>query len=301
MASLQARLWNWVFRRVPQIPADVEHDYIKERNDYTFHSEKAPGEVQFEKLHFNGIYAEKISAKQPGDLLIWYLHGGGLTSGAAVERRSLCKHLAKKYQCTCIASDYRLSPEYQWPAHLDDCIQVYDGMLENGYDPKKMVIMGDSAGGMLVLSVALRLAMEQKPLPAALVAFSPITVMPNLLPSRTKNVETDFMLRDGLNRPEYLRAIFGELWQETEKLKTPLMSPYYGDYSMLPPIFLAASDTETLCDDTRYLYRKLKEEGHDVEMVLERGVFHAYPIIYFMPESKMVWRQVMKFIRRCVR
>ena len=298
MPSKEAEMINQVFRMMPKNPPDKKHDYAAERKE----NEKRPipelpEGVTLEEAEFDGISGEILRSDGAGDVVIWYLHGGGFTTGSARERRDITQYLAQTYPVTVIATNYRLSPEDKWPAHLDDCMKVYDELLRQGYDPKKMIFMGESAGGTLVLSMGLRLAMEKKEQPAVIVAFSPCTEQAEGLPSHTENVETDYMLRDGTTRPEQYEAVFGisDRMANVEMLKDPLISPYYGNYSGLPPIFLAASDTEVLADDSRYLYRRLKDEGHAVELDIQHEVCHAYPMLPMMPEARETIQKAMDF------
>ena len=182
--------------------------------------------------------------------VIWYIHGGGFTTGSAKERRGICLYLAKRFGYTCVSNNYRLSPEHKWPAHLDDCMEFYRALLGQGYHAGDMLFAGESAGGTLVLSVALRAKAEGLPMPAGIWSFSPCTEQSEGFPSHTKNVVTDYMLGDALNRPGQNEAVFGSKSMDKEYLKDPYISPYYGDYTGLPPIYLAASDTEVLFDES---------------------------------------------------
>ena len=69
-------------------------------------------------------------------------------------------------------------------------------------------LYGRERRGTLVLPMGLRLDMENKEQPAAIVSFSPCTEQAEGLPSHTQNVETDYMLRDGTTRPEQYEAVF---------------------------------------------------------------------------------------------
>lgn len=298
MPSKEAKMINEMFRTMPREPEGTKHDYVAEREQNAKRPiPELPEGITLEETEFGGISGEILKPEHPRDMVIWYLHGGGFTTGSAKERRDITQYLAKTYETTVVSTNYRLSPEHKWPAHLDDCMKVYDELLRRGYDPKKMIFMGESAGGTLVLSIALRLAAEGKPQPAAIASFSPCVEQADGLPSHTENVETDYMLRDATTKPEQYEAVFGieDRAANAEMLRDPLISPYYGDYSQLPPIFLAASDTEVFADDARYLYRKLKEEGHVAELDMQHEVCHAYVIMPMMPEAKETLQKTMDF------
>ena len=102
------------------------------------------------------------------------------------------------------------------------------------------------------------------------------------------------MLRDAVSKG-VTDVLFDHEASEQER-KDPLLSPYYGDYQGLPPIFLSASDSETLYDDTMILYDKLKKEGHPVTLNIKHDVCHAYQIMTYMPEAKDTLNQTFAFL-----
>ena len=105
------------------------------------------------------------------------------------------------------------------------------------------------------------------------------------------------MLRDGTTRPEQYEAVFGINDRKAcvEMLKDPLISPYYGDYSDLPPVFFAASDTEVLYDDSRLLFERLKKEEHQVQLDVQHELCHAYPMLPVLPEARETIQKAMDF------
>ena len=237
-----------------------------------------------EEFELNGLPAERISRQGNDKGWILYIHGGGFTTGSARERRMLTQYVADRHGYNCIAVNYRLSPENRWPAQIEDCYGCYCELLEMGYKTEDMVFMGESAGGTLVLSLALLAKQKGLPLPAAVIALSPATSQVDDLPSHTGNIPTDYMLRDAVAAG--ICDVLFEKPADREVLKDPLLSPYYGDYEGLPPVFLSASDSETLYDDAVILYDKLKAEGHETLLVTEHGLCHAYQIMTYMPEAR---------------
>ena len=102
------------------------------------------------------------------------------------------------------------------------------------------------------------------------------------------------MLRDGVAKG-IAKQLFDHEANE-EELSDPLVSPYYGNYENIAPIFLSASDSETLYDDTIILYEKLRNEDHKVELDIAHGVCHAYPILSYMPEARTTIAKAFAFI-----
>ena len=132
----------------------------------------------------DGSMIERVSAgPSGGDLirrdetdesrLVIYYHGGGFFFGSSRSHRVIATHLARTSGAVVLAADYRLAPEYPAPTAHDDAFAVYKWALAQGYDPAAIALTGDSAGGNLALSVAVRAKKEGLPQPGALVLMSP--------------------------------------------------------------------------------------------------------------------------------
>ena len=225
MPSLMAHIFNTVLRVMPHYEGDFETQ--RKRNDRT--PPPPPKGVSVSSLSLGGLNAERIEKAGNCSGWILYIHGGGFTTGSARERRDLCQHIADKYRYNCLSFDYRLAPENKWPAQLEDCETAWRGMLEQGIFPKDIVLMGESAGGTLVLSLALLLKEKRLPLPKAIAVFSPVTNFAEHYPSHTSNAKTDYMMRGeiakGIGDP-----VFGKN-APSELLHSPLVSPIYGNYA----------------------------------------------------------------------
>lgn len=308
MPSVQAKMLNKIFQSMPKDAPGTKHDYFAERAQNERRPvPKVPRGVSLEETTFDGIPGEVIYPSDQKEWekdsvpVIWYIHGGGFTTGSAKESRGFTQYLVSEFKLPCISTDYRRSPENKWPAQLDDCMKVYDAVTARGIDAGRLILVGSSAGGTLVLSLALRLAMEGKAQPMSVIALSAWTDQTVSLPSHKTNISTDYMLGDALAHNDQFEAVFG--FEDgpaghEEFLKDPLISPYYGDYSRVAPVFLAASDAEFLYDDSRLLYERLKAEGHDVELDIQHDVCHAYASLPMMPEAKETLKKAMAFAVR---
>ena len=293
--STQSKILNSLLKSMPNnILAHLEQydEQIKTKSKKVI---PLPKDVEIKDIVLNSMSSELITKKGNDKGIVVYIHGGGFTTGSAIERRIITQYVVDNYGYDCISLNYRLAPEYHWPIQLDDCFEAYQNILKE-YDSKDIVLMGESAGGQLVLSLSLLCKMKNVSLPKAIVSFSPCTNHAIDLPSHRNNIETDYMLKD-LIVQGIIEPLCGRKLSE-EELKDPLLSPYYGDYKGLPPIFLSVSDSETLYDDTMILYEKLVSENHIVELDVKNDMCHAYPIITILPEAKETLDRCFEFIKK---
>ena len=301
MASELAEFFNDLFKNAPKGEPGAPHDYQAERAENEKRPKpEIPEGVTIKELDLNGFYGELLEKEGNNGPLVFYIHGGGFTTGAAQERRELTFEIAANRGSNVIANNYRLSPEDKWPCHLEDCLAAYQAVLDMGYSPSELVLMGESAGGTMVLSLALYLRDHDMPLPGAIVSYSPCVNQDEGFPSHRENARTDYMLGDAVNSQEQIETVFGKDISR-ELLHSDYVSPYYADFTGIPPVFLSASDIEALYDDSVYMYKKLKEAGHPAELDVQKGLCHAYPIFPQIPESQDTIGKAFAFIHKYVK
>lgn len=240
----------------------------------------------------DGVPAELLTHPQnPTDRIVLYLHGGGFVVGSVKTRRMFTSYIADKLGYNVAAPEYRLAPEHPFPAAPRDCFAAYRALLGE-YAPGRIVLLGESAGGNLVLSVLLHIKAAGLPMPAAALCIAPCVQFDQTLPSYTQNRETEAMV-DNLSREvfdTYLRS------REAAAVRDPLAAPYYGDFAGCPPICLWASESEMLRDDSMILYEKLQKAGHPCRLYLRDGMIHTWLIIPYIPEA----RRDLKTVKSCM-
>jgi monoterpene epsilon-lactone hydrolase len=135
-------------------------------------SPRTPG-IKHEPLNISGIPAEwVIPDDSQSDQVLLYFHGGGYTEGSIRSHRALVSRLAATAGCHALMIEYRLAPENKFPCAVEDALTSYKWLLSKGYDPAKIVIAGDSAGGGLAMAALISLRDSGDPLPAAAMLLS---------------------------------------------------------------------------------------------------------------------------------
>ena len=289
MASALAHLLNFIFRRMPVI-----EDTAKERaQNASRRPPRPPKGVTVGSEAYGGIPCETVRKAGNGDTMVLYIHGGGFTTGSARERRAITFYLCDRFGFDCIACDYRLAPEHKLPAAHEDCYAAYGAVVQRY---PQVVLMGESAGGTLAVSVAMRALKEGIARPAAVAAFSPLAALNTDLPSHKTNVKTDYMLKRDPSSGELLKLICPEN-AGAEFFKDPIISPVYGTFNNFPPLFLSASDSEILYDDAVMLYQKAVNDGVKAHIEVMNGLLHAWPIITQLPEARKTLKKLDVFLK----
>ena len=249
--------------------------------------------TSFESITLGGVPCERVTPKKlTSDSVIFYIHGGGFVNGNAFTSRPYASVLADECGMLTYTISYRLAPENKFPAGMDDCFAAYKALLE-AHPGKKIALVGESAGGNLVLVTALRARDEGLPMPACIYAQSPSTNLNEPFPSTKTNHATDFIL----GSVDIDAALIREYVEPGTDLSNPYISPYYGDYAGFPPLFVTADEGELLFDDSAELVKKAKAAGVDVTFLTQQGTFHTFPMMAGMtPESKKILEQSTEFL-----
>jgi epsilon-lactone hydrolase len=218
---------------------------------------------------------------------IVYLHGGGYIGTSPTMYAVFMAHLARTTRCDVFVSDYRLAPEFPYPAATEDVIAVIGELLEGHVSADRLFLAGDSGGGGLAGSVLNHGVLQGLPLPAGVVLFSPEVSLVLNEPSVQENAALDVLPWNVPTNP-YLHGHSPE---------DPAVSLLHQDLSLWPPTFLSFGGDEIFRDAIRSFVDRLDEAEvpHEAHEVAE--MFHVFPFLLpWAQESRTVYRQVGKFI-----
>lgn len=144
-----------------------------------------------------------------------------------------------------------------------------------GYGAKNVILAGDSAGGNLALSLALKLKEDGRILPKALVLFSPWTDLTLSGASHEKKAALDPILtEDYLARARNAYVPDGD--SDNSLYTDPLISPLYGDYTGFPPVYIQVGTNEILFNDSTDLHKKLLRQNVPAELTMYKGMWHVF-------------------------
>ena len=231
------------------------------------------------------------------DRFILHFPGGAYVARMPHMERGMVARLCDAAHSRARMVYYRLAPEHPFPAGHEDCVGAYRQLLELGIDPRRIVLSGISAGGGMALAVLLALRDLKLPLPAGAVLMSPLTDLTDPHDgSRVSNAPRDPILSH--KRGIEMRAMY--VGGVSERMVHPYVSPVYGDFKGLPPLFFQVGSTEILLDDSRRCADKARGAGVEAEMEVWKLMPHGWQGLPFVPESERAIERLADFIReRC--
>jgi len=191
-----------------------------------------------------------------------------------------------------MAVDYRLAPEHPYPAALEDCVGAYRSLIDSGVPPRRIVLIGDSAGGNLTLVTLLALKGSGLPLPAAGICLSPVTDLAAKRDASARNVRKDVVL----NLPSM--SFFHESYLAGQDPHDPLISPLYADLIGLPPLLIQVGGDEILLEDAEKLAAKAVQAGVDATLRVYPGMWHVWQYFApFLPEAEKAVEEIGQFVQ----
>jgi epsilon-lactone hydrolase len=205
------------------------------------------------------------------DRVIIYLHGGGYSVGSVRSHRDLIARLCKSSGARVLALDYRLAPEYPFPAQLDDALVAYRWLLGQGIHPARVAIAGESAGAGLTLSTLIRLRELGEPLPATAVLISPWVDLEARGASFHENRGFDFVTRAAIEA--YTRRFV-----RRHERRHPLAAPIHARLHGLPPLLIQVGEVEALRDDGVSLAALVEAAGGKVKLEIWDDMIHAFHV-----------------------
>jgi acetyl esterase len=226
------------------------------------------------------LYRARPREAGPAPLLV-YFHGGGWVLGGIESHDGLCRRLAAASRCSIASVDYRLAPEHPFPAATDDATAALLGLAAMseamGFDPARIGVGGDSAGGTLAAVAAIAARDQGGPALAFQMLLYPVCDMAMDTPSH-EQFATDHLLTGATLRwfgQHYLAGAAPDNWRAS-----PLCAARFDG---LPPAFVLTASHDPLCDEGEAYARCLVAAGVPVTTWRVQGMLHG-----FMPMDKLI-------------
>lgn len=224
--------------------------------------------------------------------VILYLHGGGYIGTSPTMYAFFTARVCRETECATFVADYRLAPEFPYPAGAEDASAVYADLVGLGIPPERIFLAGDSGGGGLANTLLLECPEHIDPVrPAGLVLFSPEVDLRLDEASVTENADRD-ILPWNIPTTAYLHG--------TDASSQPL-DPLDADLSGFPPTCVTWGGDEMFRDPIRRYVQHLRAAGVPTDAREFEGMFHVFQILMpWADDSREAFRHVRDFIHRVV-
>lgn len=228
----------------------------------------------------------------PAEWHMLYFHGGGFVLPMFKEHWPLAAALIEQAGVSITLPLYEVAPESSHSRADDQADQAFAKLAET-HDPSKIVLCGDSAGGHMALSLALRLAKEGGPQAGKLALFAPWLDM-TMQDDAVRAIEpNDIMLKIGT-----LRAC-GEMWADTRDPASAECSPLFtasDDLALLPPTRIWTGRHDLFIIDSRTFTGKLRDAGVDAKLYEYEAAPHVFMAITPTREAKDTFKLLREFL-----
>ncbi|NDB14688.1 MAG: alpha/beta hydrolase, partial [Betaproteobacteria bacterium] len=267
-----------------QTPTEARQSYRERR---FFSQEEPASDVQAMSLSAPGplgpiplrAFRPSLAPKDAALAVLVYFHGGGWVIGDLDTHDVLCRQLAREAQAVVVSVDYRMGPEYEFPAAVEDCWAATCWIAEHGsslgMDSSRLAVGGDSAGGNLAAVISL-MAREQAPHPklAFQLLIYPATEMDAGTESMRANGEGYLLTSRSMQW--FVKQYFGDRANSAD-IKTWRASPLLAaSHAGLPPALVLTAGFDPLRDEGRMYADKLSAAGTPAQYVCFERQIHGF-------------------------
>ncbi len=237
------------------------------------------------------IYQPSTTPKSPKWLMV--VHGGGWDSGDSTQVAHFNHFIASHLDMTVVSVNYRLAPEFHWPAATSDVAQaityIKDHASELHIDPQQYFLLGRSAGGQIAGEVAYNYSQYKIDQPKGLILlYSPTDMVfgyevggeDDLLKSRG-------LIRAYMGGPPELQLVSYNSASLTQLLST---------HSTPTLLIHGENDFLTWFKHSERLNWRLARMGAASHMILLPWATHGFDFFLFGPSGQIALRSIEKLI-----
>jgi monoterpene epsilon-lactone hydrolase len=293
VASTQSKLFNLLLRMISK--KEFLRKQLSSGKSGLFNCPKPPPatrricHVHEFQINNRNVFSLSPKNKKASGRHILYFHGGAYVQSFVTFHWRFLAELVKRLDCTVIAPDYPLAPDYTYKESFDMATTLYNQSIAT-VDPRNIILMGDSAGGGFALALAQKLRNEHIAQPAQIILLSPWLDI-TLTNPRIKDINcvVPFLGIEGLRRA-------GKIYAGDASPDHYLLSPVNGSLEGLGKISIFIGSKDILVADTRRLISLAESKGIEVNYYEYKDMLHAWMFLNF-PESKTAKQQIIDLVR----
>ena len=282
MASAMSRMLDFILRTLRVKNA---YEAIFSNRKFGRGDMKAPPKSFYSSLHIERVDTDRgnvfyLSKPDPmrNSRHVLYLHGGGYIHGFNRLHWMFLKTLVHVLDCTIVAPDYPLAPEFTFHDSFEMVIPIYKALVSK-VGSGNLILMGDSSGGGFALALAQKAAEENMGMAGQIILISPwldITLKNRaIIPL---NDEDPILGVNGLRRA-------GLSYAGDANPSNYLLSPINGQMEGLGKITVFIGTKDILVADTRKFKQIMQDKRIDINYYEYKDMLHVWPL-FNLPESK---------------
>lgn len=261
-----------------------------------------PGLVSVEPNEVKGVYTEVIRPKQGvsevnRSRVLVNVHGGGFMVGARAHGQLESIPIAALGEIEVVSVDYRMAPEFTFPAACEDLAVVYESLLSD-YEPASIGIYGSSAGGVLAAQAVPWFLEHDLPLPGALgmlggsgqsLHVGDSAALGQFVFDGTASVPAE----SGFEALPYFKGVDAK-----SRLAAPML--WADVLARFPPSLLVTSARAFEMSSIIDAHNKLVLAGVESRLHVWDGLGHCFYLNPELPESREVERIVVDFFGKAL-
>ncbi len=225
--------------------------------------------------------------KKSPDKLLVFVHGGAFVSGPVQHHWDTVKKLSKRTNFSIWLCDYPKAPENKLSTINRNIDEVYR-VARSRY--KEVVLIGDSVGGTLILTLTQRLLKKEEELPSKLILLSPVVDASFTNPDIHQVEPKDPMLAKVGVVSAKMMCI------EDEDLKNKSVSPLYGSFAGFPQTHLFLAEYDISYPDQLLLYKELEKEKINMTILIGEKMPHIWPLLPIMKEASEALDKIIELL-----
>ena len=263
---------------------------------------KPPKNISVDNFFIQGfnndkILIKEISPESPNDFALLVLHGGGFGYKTAPHQLINTFEYTSKLNCKTYLVDYHLLPKFPFPAAYEDSLKTYEYLISNAdklkINPKKIIVLGDSAGGCLAANLCNTVESKNLPRPCCQVLIYPVT--DNSMTTTSMKTFTDTPLWNSKNNQRMWKMYLKDCTPQQEQIAVPMKNPLP---EVLPPTYIETAEFDCLHDEAILYAEKIKNRTAELQINETKGTFHGYDMLSSHPISKDSVEKRIAFIKK---
>ncbi len=244
-------------------------------------------------LPVSGIWIAQPDTREDARIVL-YVYGGTFSLNRGPMQEIVAARIATHARARVLLFDYALAPEQPFPLAIEDVAATYLALLEQGHEPSRIVIMGDTSGAGIALAALMSLRDQHHPMPAGFVALTPLVDLTFSGGSYVTNIRSNGSTSD----VELIMTLAFDYLQGADP-RHPLASPVLADLTGMPDMEIHADVNDVLYDDATLLAEKLRSTGNTVNFYEWDGLADTWQrLAPLSPQSTAALARIGQFVRK---